>query len=343
MDTHRLEQFRQYFSRQKASLTEWMASAATTDTERARQAATLLTSLDTALTRMDKGDFGTCRECGGACESAAERWRLINDPTSEICLDCISETEKRRLEQELNLAKQVQMSLLPQRAPALTGSEIIFFSRPASVVTGDYYDFLQWQGRSDVGIVVGDVMGKGLPAGLMMSNLQACLKAMSMGTPPRPGELLAKVNTLVFHNIQLNKIVSLFYAHVDPVRATLSYANAGHPPAFLFRDGDPLRLGATGTLLGVHGDSAYQEKEIPLERGDLLLAYTDGLSDVPNTSGEFFADEQLIALVRKHKNKPCEELAAHVLSELEQFGPDLPLLDDLTLVFFRFGPAAHQA
>ncbi len=336
MDAQRLERFRQYFNRQKASLTEWMASVEPLDSERARQAASLLSDFDTALTRMDKGKFGVCPDCGGECESAQERWRLINDPTSQICLDCISEAEKRRLEQELNLAKQVQLSLLPQRAPTLPGSQIVFFSRPASVVTGDYYDFLQWQGRNDVGIVVGDVMGKGLPAGLMMSNLQACLKAMTLGTPPRPGELLTKVNGLVFHNIQLNKIVSLFYAHVDPVRATLNYANAGHPPAFLFHDSEPIRLGATGTLLGVHSYSAYQEQEIPLERGDLLLAYTDGLSDVPNTTGEFFAEEQLISLVRKHRDSPLEELAAHVLSELEQFGPDLPLLDDLTLVFFRY-------
>jgi len=336
MDAQRLERFRQYFNRQKASLGEWMASVSPLDSERGRQAASLLTDMDSALTRIDKGEFGVCQDCGGECESPRERWRLINDPTSQICLDCISEAEKRRLEQELNLAKQVQLSLLPQRAPTLPGSQVVFFSRPASVVTGDYYDFLQWQGRNDLGIVVGDVMGKGLPAGLMMSNLQACLKAMTMGAPPRPGELLAKVNTLVFHNIQLNKIVSLFYAHVDPVRATLSYANAGHPPAFLFRDGEPLRLGATGILLGVHGDSAYQEQEIPLERGDLLLAYTDGLSDVPNTTGEFFAEEQLISLVRKHRDLPCEEIASQVLSELEQFGPDLPLLDDLTLVFFRY-------
>ncbi len=336
MDAQRLERFRQYFNRQKASLAEWVGTAQPLDSERARQAASLLTNLDTALTRMDKGDFGVCPECGGECESPQERWRLINDPASEICLDCMTEAEKRRLEQELNLAKQVQLSLLPQRAPTVPGSDIVFFSRPASLVTGDYYDFLQWPGRNDVGIVVGDVMGKGLPAGLMMSNLQACLKAMSMGTPPRPCELLAKVNTLVFHNIQLNKIVSLFYAHVNPVRATLSYANAGHPPALLFRDGEPRRLSATGTLLGVHGDTAYQEHEIRLERGDLLVAYTDGLSDVPNTSGEFFAEEQLISLVRKHRGQPCKELAAHVLAELEQFGSDLPLLDDLTLVLFRY-------
>ena len=336
MDTQRLERFRQYFNRQKASLAEWMDAAQPLDSERARQATTLITHLDTALDRMDKGKFGVCPECGGECESAQERWRLINDPASEICLDCITEAEKRRLEQELNLAKQVQMSLLPRKAPDLPGSQMVFYSRPASVVTGDYYDFLQWPSRGDVGIVVGDVMGKGLPAGLMMSNLQACLKAMSQGTPPRPAELLTKVDSLVVHNIQLNKIVSLFYAHLDPVRATLSYANAGHPPALLFRDGEPRRLGATGTLLGVHADAAYQDHEIPLERGDLLMAYTDGLSDVPNTSGEFFAEEELISLVRKHRDKPCEELAAHVLTEVEQFGPDLPLLDDLTLVFFRY-------
>ncbi|MDE3179743.1 MAG: SpoIIE family protein phosphatase, partial [Acidobacteriota bacterium] len=255
--------------------------------------------------------------------------------------------EKLRLESELNIAREVQKQLFPQTAPALPGARMFGECRPARGVSGDYYDFLKL-GPGSVGLVLGDVSGKGIYAALLMAGIQSAVRTQlydgtihegGAGTnyrlPLSSAALLGRLNRQVFENTPDSKYATFFYAIYDAARCTLEYANAGHPPPFLFHRKGVSRLDAGGTVLGIFPRVDYQQDVVQLEPGDVVIAYTDGLVEPENSYGEEFGEARLIKLIREAIDSPPEVLAESIYSGVMDWTGGGELQDDMTLLYLK--------
>jgi sigma-B regulation protein RsbU (phosphoserine phosphatase) len=271
-----------------------------------------------------------------------------------IAAHCAQVIEMARLnEQELRLrahecqlkeARRIQMQTLPQTAPVIEGIEIAGQGHPAASVGGDYYGYIRL--RDDRwGIAVADVTGHGIGAALMMSDLQATLRA-SAHLNQNPRDCVAWVNWLFSQPSEhdVSKHASLFYAVIEPATRTLKYTNAGHNPPLLIRaDGSVTRLSSGGVLLGVLATSTYELATVDLRPGDLLLIYTDGITEAPNTNGEMFEEERLLDNLQRHRNLGAAEIITRLMDDLQRFQGDEPLQDDVTLVCLKVHSAPEQA
>src|SRR5215212_9079033 len=244
------------------------------------------------------------------------------------------ERERERIEQELLVARRIQQASLPKGVPELEGWQISPFYRPAREVGGDFYDFhLLPDGR--LGVVVGDATGKGVPAALVMSTTCGMfqLAAQALGSSS-PGEVLERVNETLLVRIPLNVFVTCFYAILDPKRASLSYANAGHDLPYLRHGGDCEELRARGMPLGLMPGMSYEEKEIVLDAGEAALFYSDGLVEAHDPEGEMFGFSRLRALIAKHGEQ--RSLGDLLLEELHSFvGESWEQEDDITLLTLK--------
>jgi FixJ family two-component response regulator len=235
-----------------------------------------------------------------------------------------------RQEQEVEEAREIQQSLLPKEIPQVAGFQIGGTWHPARAVGGDYYDVFR-VGESSVALCIGDVSGKGMPAALLMSNLQASVRAFAVeGVDPR--ELCEKVNRVVYTNIAANKFITFSYCLLDTKTRRMGYANAGHsPPILVRRQGTCLRLPEGGALLGVFPEWDYRQGEIDLERGDRLLLCTDGLTEAKNEEDEEFGDDRLIQVLHDHRHLTPDVLQNKVMQAVLQFSGG-NLEDDATLI-----------
>ena len=237
--------------------------------------------------------------------------------------------ERARIEQELRTARLIQHSLLPKDVPTLPGWQIAPYYQPAREVGGDLYDFLTFE-DGQLGIIIGDVSGKGIPAALMMTTTQSMLRAAAQITTS-PGEVLARVNELLCVDMPPNLFVTCFYAILDTTTGQLCYANAGHDlPYRRSRDG-VCELRATGMPLGLMPGMCYEELEATLSPGESLLFYSDGLVEAHNPNREMFGFQHLKELL---SNPPGgTALIDYLLSQLTSFtGPNWEQEDDVTLV-----------
>ncbi|HET6660454.1 MAG TPA: PP2C family protein-serine/threonine phosphatase [Rubrobacter sp.] len=254
----------------------------------------------------------------------------------EVGENLVQEIRERELvEQELELARSIQQASLPKEVPTLEGWQIAPFYQPAREVGGDFYDFFKLdEGR--VGVVVGDATGKGVPAALVVSATSSMLRAVArvLGASS-PGEVLSQVNETLLARIHANMFVTCFYAILDPKRATLSYANAGHDLPYLRRsDGDVEELRARGMPLGLMPGMGYEEGEISLAEGNCVLFYSDGLVEAHNPRGEMFGFPRLRELVAEHGEE--RSLGDFLLEELYSFvGEGWEQEDDITLLTLR--------
>ncbi len=224
----------------------------------------------------------------------------------------------RMSEQEVEEARKIQQGLLPKEIPQFPSFEIAGAWQPARVVSGDYFDVIRLSG-SKFALCIGDVVGKGMPAALLMSNLQAAVKAFASEWMP-PQELCDRVNQVITSNIAPGKFITFFYALVDTERKTLAYANAGHnPPALVRRDGSTARFTEGGTVLGVFADSQYQQQEEKLAPGDRIVLFTDGLTEATDSDGEQLGEERLIGLVASSRELRSEALQQRVLEAVREF------------------------
>jgi serine phosphatase RsbU (regulator of sigma subunit)/CHASE1-domain containing sensor protein/anti-sigma regulatory factor (Ser/Thr protein kinase) len=243
------------------------------------------------------------------------------------------ETFYHSVEQELRLARSIQHALLPKDLPELEGWEIAYHYQPAREVGGDFYDFLRLDdGR--VGLVIGDVSGKGMAAALVMANTQSVLRAVSRRRGITPGQVLAEANELMYSYMPPNTFVTCFYGILDPERGHLRYANAGHDLPYLRRrsDGDAEELRARGMPLGLMPGMLYEEEEAVFAMGDDLLFYSDGLVEAHDSRGEMFGFPRLQGLVKAHRSGDSS-LISSLLSELTRFtGKNWNQEDDITLV-----------
>jgi phosphoserine phosphatase RsbU/P len=202
------------------------------------------------------------------------------------------ELENRRMERELDLAREIQMSLVPSQPLLLGGWEVHGRVVPARQVGGDYYDYFALEGGR-VALTIADVSGKGVPASLLMSNVQASLRAFCDGLRPIP-DAIQRVNQSVTRSASGGKFITLFYAELDPANGVLRYANAGHNYPLLRRaDGKVEELTTGGLLLGLFEDATYEQGETAFRPGDALLLYSDGLSEAADSRGEQFGEERL--------------------------------------------------
>ena len=236
------------------------------------------------------------------------------------------------VEQELGTARSIQHALLPKDLPTLEGWKIAYHYQPAREVGGDFYDFLRLDdGR--VGLVIGDVSGKGIAAALVMANTQSVLRAVARRGNIAPGRVLAEANEVLYAYIPSGTFVTCFYGVLDPESGRLVYANAGHDPPYSQQGGDAQELRARGMPLGLMPGMPYEEKVAVLAAGDDLVFYSDGLVEAHDPEGEMFGFPRLRKLIMAQSGGSGEELVDFLLAELVRFtGADSEQEDDITLV-----------
>jgi len=238
---------------------------------------------------------------------------------------------ERRAAQELEIAKQVQARLFPQELPPLRTLEYAGACIQARQVGGDYYDFLSL-GRDRLGLVLGDIAGKGIAGALLMANLQANLRSQCAMALDQPQRFLRSVNQLFYENTAESAYATLFFAEYDDQTKRLRYANCGHLPAFLLRRNGALeRLDSTCPVLGLFQAWDCLIDERLLCPGDTLALYTDGVTEAFNDAGEEFGDQRLIASLRRHRDQSAQAMVASIVDEVRQFGAD-EQYDDITLI-----------
>jgi serine phosphatase RsbU (regulator of sigma subunit) len=238
---------------------------------------------------------------------------------------------ERRSAQELEIAKQVQARLFPQRPPPLKTLEYAGICFQARQVGGDYYDFLDL-GRDRLGLVIGDISGKGIAAALLMANLQANLRSQCANALDHPQRFLCSVNHLFCENTPDGSFATLFFAEYDDCGGRLRYANCGHLPALLLRGDDTVeRLDATATVLGVFQEWDCEIGERQIYPGDRLVLYTDGVTEAFSEAGEEFGEERLIEALGRHRKLPCQALLSSIVDEVRRFSPH-EQKDDITLI-----------
>jgi len=265
------------------------------------------------------------------------RFSLIEIDEATRALEAERHASAARLEAErqaahdLAIAKEVQSRLFPQRHPRLQTLAYVGLCYPARAVGGDYYDFLDL-GKGRLGLVVGDIAGKGIAAALLMANLQANLRSQCATAWEQPQRFLRSVNQLFYDNSAESDYATVFFAEYDDQTRQLRYSNCGHPPAFLLRRDDTLeRLESTSTVLGLFEkwDCVIEQRQ--LYPGDTLLLYTDGATESSNNAGEEFGEERLLEALKQHRDRSSQDLLAAVTGEVRQFTP-CEQADDLTLI-----------
>ena len=287
--------------------------------------------IDTSIEKLKDGSLGICT----VCHQMVDPGLLQMDYTASVCLDHYSEAERRQLESELELSQVVQRALLPQRMPSIAGMDVAAFSRPAQIVGGDYFDFLQFNDGSH-GFVIADVSGHGVSAGMLMTSLQTAFHTLVPDTNS-PVDVLQRINRLYIHNIHFTTFVTIFFSRLDPLTRTLTYANAGHSEALLYRRSrdEQVWLEPTGPAIGLMEGFRNQSKDIKLESEDILLLYTDGVTEAFNSSGEQFGRERLAEVIHQNGDQPADGLIQAVLYTLTDFTDARPLEDDVTLVVYK--------
>ncbi len=241
--------------------------------------------------------------------------------------------ENSRILRDMELARQIQLSLLPTAPPQLPGIRLEGCCVPAAHVGGDYYDYFTREGTF-VDLVVVDVSGHSIGAALMAAEARSVLRAQ-VYTFGGTGDMLASLNGILFDDLSKAELfISLFYARYDMVTRTLSYSNAGHVPPLLFRDSETScrQLDADGMILGVEKGTIFEEKRLLMEKGDVLLLYTDGITESRNSAGELFGLSRLCnILANEHAESPHVIIDA-VLREITAFAGTSVMEDDVTMI-----------
>ena len=233
-------------------------------------------------------------------------------------------------QRELDEARRIQRKLLPNEMPVVEGCEIAASWQPATGVGGDCYDAIPF-GRSRVGLSIADVVGKGIPAALLMSNLQAAVRAFATDAA-QPAELCQQVNRILCGRIAEDRFISFFYCVVDWELGLLTFANAGHHAPILVRaDGRVERLAAGGPVLGVFPDAVYRQHRIPIGPGDRLVLFTDGISEAQDAGDQEFGEDRLVDLAREHRACSAPALQARISETVSTFA-DGRFHDDATLI-----------
>jgi serine phosphatase RsbU (regulator of sigma subunit) len=243
--------------------------------------------------------------------------------------------EQEKIVQELEIARNIQVSLLPNTTPIVEGAEVTALFLPARQVGGDFYDFIPIS-ENNLGLVIADVSGKGVPAALFMALSRALMRANSLQNP-HVSHAVIRTNKLILDCATSGLFVTLFYAIVDTQARILKYVSAGHNPPILYkkRTGEIQLLEADGIALGVLDDIELEERETSLEEGDLIVLYTDGVTEAMNVQDEEFGEERLIQLILDNHTSSANELSCKIKDVVMEFAGEAPQFDDFTLMVVK--------
>jgi sigma-B regulation protein RsbU (phosphoserine phosphatase) len=249
--------------------------------------------------------------------------------------------EKERLESELAIAREVQNQLFPKDVPFTKTLELKGVCRPARMVSGDYYDFMAIS-DSALAFAIGDVAGKGISAALLMATIQSTMRtqlsAQNGSGPAHPlstAAMVANLNKQLYATTAPEKYATFYFALYDEPTNLLTYTNAGHLSPLLLREGAIQRLDSTGTVVGAFPFARYSEKSVPLDQGDILVAYTDGIVEPENAYGEMFGEERLADLIVKFARADSSEMIARTMEAVAEWTGSSELQDDMTMVVAR--------
>jgi sigma-B regulation protein RsbU (phosphoserine phosphatase) len=240
--------------------------------------------------------------------------------------------EKERVEKELEIGRGIQQSFLPEAPPEVPGFDIAALNSPALEVGGDFYDFIpvaldKW------GLVIADVSGKGVPAALFMALSRTLIRANAVDNPT-VSQAILKANKMIAEQDRANMFVTLFYGVLDTGKKTITYVNAGHNPPLVLskKGGDIVMLAAKGIALGIMSDITLEEKEVPLREGDVVILFTDGVTESINRKQEQFGQERLIKLIEENRTLSAREIVNKIEQKVAAFSEGQSQFDDLTLV-----------
>ncbi|WP_440998528.1 GAF domain-containing SpoIIE family protein phosphatase [Fodinibius sp. SL11] len=238
------------------------------------------------------------------------------------------------LQEEMRMARDIQLHLLPNSTPEIEGFQISTANIPAKAVGGDYLDFISLP-NSKLGFCVGDITGKGMPAAMLMANLQATLRSHAIMYKDCI-KCLHGTNNLLCRSTEPTKFATLFYGILDHKNATIQYSNGGHDAPLLIRNNEePVHLDSTGLLLGVMEESQYEMRTISLQPSDLLLIYSDGITEAMNHQKEEYGIDRLKAQAAKNSRYSSEELLAAILQDVKDHADGAPQSDDITLMIIQ--------
>jgi sigma-B regulation protein RsbU (phosphoserine phosphatase) len=302
-------------------------------------------ALFTGTERVRQGDF-THKIAVRSEDQLGELALSFNSMTASIEDLLRQAAEKKRLEEELRIAHEIQMSLLPQGPLVMAGLSVTALCVPAREVGGDYYDFLPLDDHR-VGVLIADVSGKGTSAALYMAELKGLVLSLSeIHTSPR--EMLIVLNRIIANHLDARSFITMTYAVVDLRARTITYARAGHTPLIYVPgtcvNGGPRQvqiLVPDGMVVGLKLDNGEMfarhlvEETIPLQAGDLYLLFTDGISEAMNARDDLFGESRLGRLVETHAHLPSEELRERVLRDIAAFVGDAPQHDDMTMILLK--------
>lgn len=287
--------------------------------------------IEASLEKIEEKTLGVCVVCHGYVDSSL----LEMDYTASVCLDHYSEAERRRLEAELELSQIVQRALLPQRVPNIQGVELAAFSRPSEIIGGDYFDFFRYRDGAH-GLVIADVSGHGVSAGMLMSSLQTALRTIAPDSDS-PAEILERINHFYIHNIHFTTFVTVFLARFDPANLSFAYVNAGHNPPVLHRreSGEVIWLRPTAPAVGLVEDFHPRTESLVFSKGDSLLLYTDGVTEILNSGNREFGMESLAEVFRQNAGLKASDTLQAVRQSMSAFGENKPLADDVTMIALK--------
>jgi phosphoserine phosphatase RsbU/P len=298
--------------------------------------------------RITRGDFRH-RIPVRVHDQLGELAESFNQMTGNLERLMVIEKEKERLQTELEIAREVQAQLYPKEEPPQGGLQVTARCDPARLVSGDYYDY-QALVHGKIAFAIGDIAGKGISAALLMATLQAALRAqVSQSQPPRddgdsseldPATLVSKLNQQIYAHTSPEKYATFFFALYDEATRNLTYTNAGHLSPLLFRNGSVSPLDSNGMVVGAFSFAKYDESSVTFEPGDLLVCYTDGITEPENAYGEMFGEERLIDLVHRNRHRDDHEIIRIIFDAVRGWTGVPELHDDMTLLLARQVQAA---
>ncbi len=304
-------------------------------------------SLYEGTQRVMKSDF-THRISVSGGDQLAELSKSFNTMTENLERLLVVAKEKERMQAELEIAREVQEQLYPKAPPVLKTLRLTGLCQPARMVSGDYYDYQAIAGNK-AAIAIGDVAGKGISAALLMATIQSAMRmelraSIEHGAPPHvalngfrlsTARMVSELNQQLHATTAPEKFATFWFAVYDEDSGVMTYTNAGHLPPILIRDGDATRLDVNGMVVGAFPMSLYDESKVQLRAGDLLVCYTDGITEPENEYGEMFGEERLIELVSKNTDRDESDIIERVMEAVRQWTGVPELSDDMTVVLAR--------
>ena len=242
--------------------------------------------------------------------------------------------ENKRMEHEINIARDIQLSLLPQDIPDLKNFQISVTYKPINSVGGDYYDILN-EKNGKLPVLIADVEGKGLSAALLAASSQAILHSLNELYFSEPGNFLSKANSLIYDFTRGKRFITIFWMLLDDKKREITYVNAGHEAPLLISGSDIYPLSKGGFLTGFTDTANYEKESLSLKPGDIIVAFTDGVPEIENRSGEEFGVEKMVKFIRKNRTKSADEINAALFKQLDEFSEKKKPRDDCTFILLK--------